>query len=168
MKIKRLISICLAVCLTLAFSATAYASDVHSTGNSFVDDGEIRWTANNWYSSNRDAAISNWNNLGLIGIVPDTIWSIADVDFTDVYRSDVAWAGITYYLYDSIQVNNFYLDKSDSDSRTNVFAHEIGHGLGIGDHDSSMYQGCLMYWRVQTVTTPQLHDIADYTALWKK
>jgi len=166
MKIKRLISIGLAVCLTLAFSATAYASDVHSSGSSFVDTGEIRWTANNWYSSDRTTAISNWNNLDPINILPDTAWSIADVDFTDVNRSDVTWAGMTYLSYGSIQVNNFYLDQYGSNTRTNVFAHEIGHGLGIGDHTSSTYQGCLMYWRVQSVTTPQSHDIADYNALW--
>lgn len=163
MKIKRLVSIGLAICLTLAFSATAYASDIHSTGNSSVDNGEIRWEADNWYSGDRTTAISNWNNLDPINILPDTIWSITDLTLTDVNRSDVTWCGMYYSLYDAIQINNYYLDQFDSNDRTNVFAHEIGHALGIGDHTDTI---CLMFDTVSGITTPQTHDIDDYNALW--
>lgn len=163
MKVKRLVSIGLAICLTLAFSATAYAADIHSLGYSSVDNGEIRWDASNWYSSNRTTAISNWNNLDPINILPDTVWSVTDILFTDVNRSDVTWAGKYYYSSGAIQVNNYYLDQYNNDDRTNVFAHEIGHALGIGDHTNTI---CLMFESVTGITTPQSHDIADYNALW--
>ena len=164
---KKIALIFFSILILLSVGSSVYATDVHSLGYSSVDESEIRWEASNWYSSNRTTAISNWNNLNPIDILPDTIWSVNDLTFTDVNRSDVVWAGQYYYypyLADAIQVNNYYLDGYSSDQRTMVFAHELGHALGIGDHTSS--SDILMYYSVTSITTPQSHDIADYNALW--
>ncbi len=101
-----------------------------------MDAGEIRWDGSNWYSSERTSAISSWNGLGTIYIGPDTVYTFEDLHFSDVNRSDLTWDGLyTNYpvLTDTIQVNNYYLDKYDTIVRTGVFTHELGHALSLAD-----------------------------------
>ena len=154
--------------LLLLEGSLTFATDTHTTGHSSVDGTEIRYESDSWYSSNRDAAITNWNSLNPIDILPDTIWSITDVTIWDRYDPDVDWAGIFSWISvpDGILINNYWLDQYSSDQRTDVFAHELGHALGLGDHESSTYNQTLMYFEVNGITTPQSHDIADYNSLW--
>lgn len=154
--------------LILGVSFSATAADVHSLGYSSVDANEIRWDGSNLYSSARTSAITQWNSLNQIDIVPDDLLHVEDVHLSDVYRSDVAWVGLYTNMIgtDSIQVNNYYLDNDTAAQRTNVFLHELGHALGIGDHDSPAYSSIVMYYMQTSTTAPQDHDITDYNNLW--
>lgn len=108
----------------------------HLNTYSSVDAGEIRWGGSNWYSSHRSSAISSWNALGTIYIAPDNADTYEDVRFSDVYYDDVTWAGLyTYWgaATDTIQINNFELDKYSDTWKRNVFVHEIGHALALAD-----------------------------------
>jgi hypothetical protein len=151
----------------LAFHSIVFAADVHSIANYCVDNKEIRWDGYNWYANNRTAGISIWNALSPIDILPDTVWSICDLTFSDRNDSNVSWTGL-YSNYGvigaNININNYYLDGYSDAQRTNVFAHELGHALGIGDHTSS--SSYMMYDTVTSLTSLNAHDISDYRALW--
>jgi len=150
-------------------SNAIFAADIHSLGVHSVDAREIRWGGTNKYSTNRSAAIAAWNALGKVSIVPDDFWHIEDPTFYDAYNPNMLIAGQWIHIglgSDTITVNNYWLDMYSPADRTCVFAHELGHALGIGDHESGNYANTLMYYRVSGITAPQAHDQADYFALW--
>lgn len=167
---RRVFASVIIVTLLILVCHTVIAGDVHSTGHNSVDAREIRWGGSSKYSSCRDAAIASWNALGSVNIAPDDIWHVEDLTFTDAYSPGAYEAG--QYIWtpigsDEIYINNFYLDSYLEDYRRNVFGHELGHALGIGDHDSASYRNnLLMYYVVSFISEPEPHDIDDYYALW--
>lgn len=133
---KLLIGLLLLVILFIPTKAFAADWSYHLLGYSSVDAGEIRWGGSNWYSSYRTSAISSWNALGSINIAPDDAYTYDDLHFSDVYRTDVTWAGLyTYWgpATDNIDINNYQMDKFSDSWKSNVFTHEIGHALGLAD-----------------------------------
>jgi len=169
MKSRKIRFLLLLTFALLVLSLTAVAADVHSLGYNSVDANEIRWGGSNYYSSNRTTAIANWNSLNHINIAPDDAWHVEDLTFSDVNLSDVTWTGRYTHTpigADKIEINNYYLNSDGDPERTNTFLHELGHALGIGDHDSSQYSSIAMYYVQTSITSPQSHDIVDYNNLW--
>jgi hypothetical protein len=94
MKKKRILLFSVLFCMGTLL--TAFAADTHSLGYSSVDAGEIRWGGSAKYSTGLTTAISRWNGLGLVNIAPDIFWTIEDLTFKDISRSDVSWDGQVY------------------------------------------------------------------------
>lgn len=147
----------------------------HLLPYSSVDAGEIRWGGSNWYSSNRSSSISSWNGLGIINIAADTSSTYEDLHFSDVYRSDLIWAGLhTYWgaATDTIEMNNFYLDQYSSVITTTIFVHELGHALGLADIEHPDYSKygpwpSVMYFQVDGMPNGiQSSDIDNYNLKW--
>jgi hypothetical protein len=139
----------------------------HFLGYSSVDGGDIRYSDYTDYDDARRWAISRWNEMGTIDILPDRWWTINDLKWKDTDRSDVSWAGRTSHRpwpgqEDYITLNKFYLRNFTTDRRRNVALHEQGHTLGL----AHSFAGQVMYAFVSTLTTLQNHDKADYNQLW--
>lgn len=137
-RVREKLLICLLLLGIFFIPTKAFAADwvAHLLPYSSVDEGEIRWGGSNWYSSYRSSAISSWNALGSIYIGPDDAYTYEDLHFSDVYRSDLSWAGL-YTNWgaatDDIQINNYHLDQYSDTWKSNVFTHEIGHALALAD-----------------------------------
>lgn len=156
-----------AAVLALLISTAAMA--VHFTGYDSVDGTEIRFDDHTSYDVARSWAATQWNALGAINIAPDTIYTISDLDWQDVNRSDVAWNG-AYSPSGVIYLNSHFLAAYTEFQRSAIATHELGHALGLGDHSLSDYasQKIIMYYcsLCSGVNTPQSHDKSDYNSLW--
>ena len=134
-------------------------------GYSSVDSGEIRWGGHTTYSTPWNKAIATWNALGKINITPDTIYTYEDLRVKGVDRSWVTWTG--RYIYsigtDTIQLNRYYLDSDRSGEQQNTATHELGHSLGLDDHE---IYGNIMYYAQTSQTALGSQDIDDYGYLW--
>lgn len=176
MKSKKLILLLLVICIGIVTTYSFAAQDIHYLGSSSVDSGEIRWGGSTKYSLQLSQAIGRWNNLGIINIAPDTIWTNEDLTFRDIYReadnSDGCFIPYSWKA-DVIELNTYYLDQSKYTAaiKLGVIGHEIGHALGIGDHKSSTYLDTMMYGQTfygdditpaRSTTGLKAHDISDY------
>jgi len=63
-----------------------------------------------------------------------------------------------YVSFDYIRLNKHYMTHMTADQQRDAVAHEVGHSLGIGDHDTDPYKTILMYYANNGVTSPQKHD----------
>jgi hypothetical protein len=156
--------------MTLALLGVVLAgtASAHFLPYDSVDDCEVRWEDETKYDSERLAASSAWESLkgdDCVDLLPDAWDTIADLEWQDVNRSDVSWAGLTRqgdFITGEIHLNDFYMQSYDSCRRTNVAMHELGHIHGL-DHS---FSGQVMYEFVSPVCTLQSHDITDYQTLW--
>jgi hypothetical protein len=176
MKMKKKLVFLVALTIISLIPLTAFGADIHSSGYSSVDLGEIRWGGSTKYSSGLSTSIDRWNAMGRVAIAPDTVYSTEDLTYIDAYRSDVSWDGvyINKVFADTIQYNNYYLDMSKYTYSVirGVQTHEIGHALGIGDHYSGIYSNTTMYgYTFDSNGNPARpdglsdHDKSDYNAL---
>lgn len=116
------------------------------------------------YDACMNQAVDSWNALGEIQIVPDSPSLSEDVEFRDVYRSDVGWYGLYAYnsrFSDDILLTTYYMDRIDVQERLHVVGEEVGHALGL-DHS---YCGQLVdpsCGSGKRASVPQRHDRADY------
>jgi Matrixin len=131
-----------------------------------VDGRGITWISSTLFASDRDYAISQWNALGGVNIVPNPPNAVADLWFRDVNRVDLRWTGAftcrPFGNVDYIKFNRFFFNGLMDAQQKNVAMHELGHALGLGHS----FAGQIMEPAVTFVITPQSHDIADYCGLW--
>lgn len=169
-----LTGVCIGMVLALSnLTSVAYA---HFLGYDSVDGCTIAdedWTK---WDAERNAARNLWGarkNLSVTGaskvdncvnIIADTWWTVADVQWRDVNRSDLSWVGLYQNKSgaDIITMNDHYVSQYNACMRTDVALHELGHALGL----SHSTLGQVMYAQVQDVCSLQSHDIADYHTLW--
>jgi hypothetical protein len=152
------------------------------SGWSSVDGGEIRYEDYTKYDGARTRAISAWNAVGRIHICPDDASHICDLEIDDVDDPNANDLGIAIHMIaaDQLLMNKGNLDDTaelpgGDTERTQfirrVMAHEMGHTLGLGQHESSTWHfTALMYSPTCTscnnIQTPRSHDKADYHDLW--
>jgi len=136
-------------------------SDEHLTGCSSVDDTSgsalLSYADYTQYDNAVAWAVSVWQDLNVVYISHDQ--SDPTLEFADADLNGTVFAGIydstTYGYYDCVSAdsvddiifNTDYFDRSafsSVDART-IAAHEFGHALGIGDHETSAYSNTLMY-----------------------
>ena len=162
------------MCLVLVgifLAAAAFGSHFNPYGDS-VDGSEIRWGGSTSFSSAQSWANSEWNAVGSISILADTIWTIEDLTWDDVNDSSASWDGrwTSRVGADLIELNAYYLNGYSTNNRRTVATHELGHALGLGDHTLSDYgSSSIIMYHCSTcsgVTTPQSHDESDYNTLW--
>lgn len=155
---------------------TYAAADKHLNGYSSVPTNRvIHYTGSAKYSSSFSTAISRWNGLGYtVRFEPHQWGQINDLNISEVSNSGVSWIGL-YNWYaigvDTIQYNNYYLDKSEYSLKMvrGIYTHELGHAVGIADHYEDQYKGIIMYGygsypNVADYLTS--HDIADFKYIW--
>jgi len=148
----------------LVFMFFASVAQAHFLGYDSVDNGEIRWDGSTVYSSQWNAAISTWNGLDPIDILPDTWWTYQDLTVDDVNRSDVTWTGqyTNSVGSDEIDLNRYYLDNDTSAQQQNTATHELGHSLGL----AHSFSGNVMYYAQTSQTALGSHDQSNYDYLW--
>ncbi len=176
MKKKRNVAVVAAVAvLALVMANPIYAA--HLLGDSSVDTSggvrEIRWESYTKYGWARDHANWHWNQLGNVNIAPDAWYTATDlqwVDIDDCDKADGYWVPSGGWWPDEIQMNACHMDGAGPYGVEQVAVHELGHGLGIGDHQWWEYcnQDCIMYYcpRCTPYNTPQAEDRYDYYYLW--
>lgn len=152
--------------------APARPAQAHHQGFDSVDGCEIRTEDETAHDVERRAAEAAWMELrggdGCVRFRPDTASTIADIQWKDVYRTDVSWVGFHEYRpvqTDNILFNDFRIGPYDTCGRINIALHEVGHALGL----AHSFEGQVMnqysyYWA--PICTLQDHDIADYEELW--
>ena len=159
-----------AVAAVVTFTALCVVpetADAHFLDNDSVDDCEIRWEDGTVFDTERRAAQDAWEALkgdDCVDIAPDVSSTNADLEWKDVYRPDVSWAGRyePELSADDILLNDFYMRTYTPCERKAVAMHELGHahGLDHGPNVNVMRSGgagqCFL----------GVHDIADYEALW--
>jgi hypothetical protein len=153
------------ICMFLGFLACVPSANAehYLSGQSSVDNGEIRWGSTTQYTWERDDAINTWNAIDPINILPDNVWTVEDLTFKDVDSSAYPWYGSwqQQFAADSLFLNIYHMDYLTYDERRYVVTHELGHALGL-DHSVSgnvMYDNAFRY-------TLGSQDLSDYHYLW--
>lgn len=178
MKIVRRTTAAIVVAVAVAAATTGVAHAAHFLGYDSVDGRTIAYEDYTRYDTALGQAVSAWNNYGSVSIIKDTASTVTDLqvgDYSDT-QPGAAWG---YYQTltpgaDTIKLNTsgsrMGTTASDGDTkRRRTVTHELGHGLGIGDHPESTYSGTLMYGYMNSTgvpSSPAAHDVSDYRSLW--
>lgn len=159
----------LALIVLVGAGTALFAAHFNPYGSS-VDGDEIRYVDNTSYNDALSWAITEWNDLNPIEILPDSAFTIADVEVFDINDGNISWAGAWSPRTGSdwIRINTYHVGVATTFEKRGVMAHEFGHALGLGDHTSGDGAGSniLMYETCCQVNTPQAHDEDDYDDLW--
>lgn len=134
-----------------------------------VDGNEIRFENRTRYDQAWGEGRGEWNALNRINIAPDAAFNNTDLIVGDNDRCEAVWAarytpqggsGSPDYIHANVC---FFKDFSLKKKRY-AFMHEIGHALGLGDHESYGYYNILMYYTFNDVVLerPSQHDVDDY------
>lgn len=144
----------------------ASPAGAHFLGYDSVDGDEIAYEDHTKWDDARVWARDRWNALGRVDIFPDGFWTNSDIEFTDVNKSWVSWAGLYEYEWwddtDEIYFNDYYMNGYDTVRRRFVAMHELGHALGL----AHSYTGQIMQTYVGSIQYLQSHDRSDYYALY--
>jgi len=155
----------------LGTGAALFAAHFNPYGSS-VDAGEIRWGGSTIYTDARQWAIDKWNALDPINVLPDSAFTIEDLTWQDADVCSASWDGRWTLRTgaDLVELNKCKLKDYTDFKRRAVATHELGHGMGLGDHTLSDFSSSaiLMYYcsTCSGVNTPQSHDQSDYDSLW--
>ncbi|MEO3976903.1 hypothetical protein [Streptomyces sp. CAU 1734] len=158
--------------------AACVGGERDSRGRSSVDAGEIAWEDETKYDDARRWALKAWTGRGMrIRLPADDSTRIADLEFTDVRRTDGRWnntggAWIGLPGTDTLALNSAYVGKGkrlgNTSARRRIASHELGHALGFCHKDPARYP-TLMARRLAEGPAngkPTSRDRRNYTALW--
>lgn len=140
----------------------------HTLTYSSVDNGEIRYGGSTKYSTNRTHANSQWNSLSSVDILPDSATAIQDLTYMDVYSTETFSGRYTHNLIgaDTIKFNDRIMQDRTSTWNNKTATHELGHAVGLDDHEGSSWSGIIMYNTSSEVQKLQAHDKEDYNDRW--
>ena len=133
-----------------------------------MDNCEIRWEEDSKYDTEISAANAAWEALAgsdsCVDIEPDAWNTNEDLEWSDVNRPGVSWAGRYYQRTgaDDIYLNTYYSDNYGACDRKALAMHELGHAHGI---DESGIANNIMGINNGRCTLGS-HDIQDYEGLW--
>lgn len=157
-----------ALTMVVVGASAAYAG--HFLGADSVDGREIRYEVYTQYTAPFGHSRSVWNNQGQVAIEPDSASTIADLEVRTGGTCSDDWDGRWTQRAgaDLIQYNGCSFNTYDDHDRKAVASHEMGHALGIDDHELSTWNDILMYScaTCSGYHYPRPHDVSDYHDLW--
>lgn len=105
--------------------------------------------------------------MNTVDILKDTSTTIQDLTYSDIYSSE-DWTGLYTPKIgaDTINFNDRFFQARTSSWNKKTATHELGHALGLDDHDSKSNSSIIMYGSASTVTNLQAHDKEDYKSKW--
>lgn len=154
------------------FAATLWPN--YTTVESSVNNWEIRWGGSTKYSIQWNYAIQTWNNLWVVDILPDTIWTFQDLKVQDINSSSPSNYFYGYWDYDftsgedRIFLNKYYLDGNSSHGtfsdleKQHTVSHELGHALGLAH---SYWTNIMKQWKLSN-TVVWTQDKSSYRTKW--
>lgn len=125
------------------------------------------------YSTEWSNAISVWNALWAIDILPDTVSTVQDLHVKDVYITNVTWS---WYMdmpsvgSDQLSLNKYYMDGNNSTvwaftsaNKQHTISHELGHALWLAHHNIS--SNMLQSGKRSRITVWS-QDVSSYGTKW--
>jgi predicted Zn-dependent protease len=161
----------LGLALGLLMATSAVAAHFSSQENS-VDSGEIRYEDQTQWDGAKQHSIDTWNACcNPIDILKDDAFHVSDLEIKDYSANDSLCGKYNANTgANDMWLNNSYFNSATTDEKLSCAAHEMGHALGLGDHDETQYNDVLMdgcpVCKDPMVKNPQTHDKNDYDQLW--
>jgi hypothetical protein len=166
----------IALVMQLVLLLSAGVASAHFLLDDSVNDqsGELRWDDRTRYDDARNYAINQWNALGRVPILRDSVNTPKDLVFRD-YR-DCGSGVLGNWQFgegpDSINFNVCYMRKHSRSVQRATATHEVGHALRLNHPSTNESE----YWRKRSImylcsscvpfSAPQAHDKADYREIW--
>lgn len=136
--------------------------------NDSVNNGSLIYHNKSKYGSAVTHADNTWSALGKVNVAPAPNTLTYDLRWEDYTNSTDGLCGFESNSTASyIKLNTVYMDPADDWHEKSCAAHELGHGLGIGDHGTGYESNALMYGHVGRFKDPMQHDKNDYFARWQ-
>ena len=164
---KLLIILMLCILFTPVISYAWYTIEIRLLSWDLVDSGKhMDWAGSTTYSANLISGVSTWNSYKSGVIRKDSLITIADVTISDVNLGSNGIPASTDPNGKTIKINLHYMNTGTDNARIHVYAHELGHTLGM-DHQLNDTSAIMYKYATEGIYL-NVNDRANYDAAYER